>query len=177
MSRSPNRASRKHPPLRGRLAAIASPKLRTQYSQAATYTNISRPTSRPTDFKTAGFKLIDSQATIIEDNSILVKEELIDVPLPVIEMEAPQVEVLKIEISELKAPEVEILEVKTPEVEVPGAREVRINDSPSSETQLSKAKPPEVKLTEKSEQFEQAEKRLLGFVVFFLVLFTIGSSL
>ena len=171
MSRSSRQSLRRQPPLRGRLAAIASPKIRTQYSQAATYTDLSRSTSRPVNFQQAGFKLINSQSTITEDNNLLAKEELIDVTLPVMEMEAPQVEVLKVEVAEPEAPPVEILEMKAPEV-----RDVKINDSSSPETQLSKANPPEVKLTEKSEQFKQAEKRLNGFIVLLLVLLTIGSS-
>ncbi len=171
MSSSSRHSLRRLPPLRGRLAAIASPKLRTQYSQAATYTDLSRSTSRPTiDSQGADFKVVNSQSTITEDNNLLAKEELIDITLPVIEMEAPQVEVLEIEMSELEAPE-----VKIPEMKVAEAREIKIKDSPSSEAQLSKAKPPEVKPTEKSEQYKQAEKRLDGFIVVLFILLTIGS--
>ena len=171
MNRSSRHSLRRLPPLRGRLAAIASPKLRTQYSQTATYTDLSRSTSRPAiDSQGAYFKLINSQSTITEDNNLLAKEELIDITLPVIEMEAPQVEVLEIEMSELEAPE-----VKIPEMKVAEAREIKIKDSPSSEAQLSKVKQPEVKHTEKSEQYKQAEKRLDGFIVVLFILLTIGS--
>ena len=130
--------------------------LRVKYSQANTYANISRPTFKQVSSKTVGSKLTNSQATIVKDNNFLESKELIEVAFPVTRVEVPEVKVF----------EVGIPEIEVPEVEVPQAK---IQPIPKTE-------PVKFRTAEKSEQYQQAEKRLNGFIVLFLVLLTIGSS-
>ncbi|MEO0837259.1 MAG: hypothetical protein AAFY16_15140 [Cyanobacteria bacterium J06642_3] len=115
MNRSTNRHLGRQPPLRGRLAAIASPKLRTRYSQAATYAQLLKPTFRSPNY----------QAT--EDNNPDKSEEIIDVTPPI-----PKLDTL-----------------------------VPI--------------PQESEQVKQVGQVGQAEKRLIGFIIFWLILLAIGS--
>ncbi len=154
MSRSTNRSSRRLPPLRGRLAAIASPKLRSQYAQATTYANLSRQTSKSIDSKAAGFKLTDSKLISTENNDLWESDELITINLPVTEVEVP---------------EVEVFELAIPEAKVSKEMETKTNDS----SLKPKAQRSGV---EKSEQAEKEEKRLIALIVLLLILLTIGSS-